>query len=418
MKVDLLAIGTELLLGDIVNGNAAWLGQQLAAAGLDVHGSAAVGDNTARIGAAVRVALDRADALIITGGLGPTQDDLTREALAAVAGAPIARDQGLERALRERFAALQRQVPVANYRQADLPVGAVALPNGNGTAPGLRLVIDGCPVYALPGVPHEMEAMFRASVLPDLLNRAGEPAAIVSRTLRTAGMWESAVSAALGELNDRLDAAGNPTVAFLAGGGQVRVRLTAKAASRDAAEALLAPVEEQARTALGDAVYGADEDTLPGVVHRLLLERGATVSAAESLTGGLLGSLLSETAGASGSYRGAVVAYATDLKADLLGIPAELLAARGAVDPDVAVAMALGVRKRLGSTYGLSLTGVAGPDPQDGVEPGTVYVGVAAPDGTDLRRLRLPGDRPRVRLLAAVAALDALRRYLIREVSG
>jgi len=418
VKVELLAIGTELLLGDIVNGNAAWLGQQLATAGLDVHGSAVVGDNLERIGVAVRSALQRADALVITGGLGPTQDDLSREALAAEAGVRVVRDAGLEGALRERFAALNRRVPEANYRQADLPVGAVALPNGRGTAPGLRLLLDGHPVYALPGVPHEMEAMFTESVLPDLLSRADEPAVIVSRTLRTAGMWESAVSDALSGLVDRLEAPGNPTVAFLAGGGQVRVRLTAKAPDRGAAEALLAPVEAEARSALGAAVYGADVDTLPGVVDRLLRERGATVAAAESLTGGLLGSLLSETPGASDTYRGAVVAYATELKTALLGVPAALLAERGAVDADVAAAMAVGVRQRLGSTYGVALTGVAGPDPQDGVAAGTVYVGWAGPDGAESRQLRLPGDRTRVRLLAAVSALDALRRLLTREAGS
>lgn len=417
MKVELLAVGTELLLGDIVNSNAAWLGQQLAGAGFDVYGSAVVGDNLARIGAAVRAALERADALVITGGLGPTQDDLTREALAAWAGVALVRDPELERALRDRFARLGRRMPEANYRQADVPVGAVPLPNGRGTAPGLRLARAGAPgvVYALPGVPHEMTDMFAAEVLPDLLRRAGQPSAIVSRTLRTVGMWESAVAEALSGLVDELDQTSAATIAFLAGEGQVRVRITAKAPDGARAAEAIAPVEAQVRRLLGDAVYGADQDTLPGVVHRLLLERGATVAAAESLTGGGLGQLLSETPGASATYRGAIVAYLTEVKESLLGVPAGLLAERGPVDPDVATAMAQGVRERLGASYGVALTGVAGPDAADGVAPGTVYVGLSGPAGSRSTALRLPGQREQVRLLAAVSGLDALRRQLVRD---
>lgn len=432
MKVELLAVGTELLLGDIVNSNAAWLGQQLAAAGLDVYGSSVVGDNEARIGTAVRGALDRADALVITGGLGPTQDDLTREALAACAGVGLVRDPDLEQALRTRYAALGRRVPEANYRQADLPEGATALPNPAGTAPGLRMDGVGAGtdpggrpagvVYALPGVPHEMTAMFTATVLPDLLLRAGEPAAIVSRTLHTVGMWESAVAEALAGLVAELDA-GAPatppaTIAFLASSGQVKVRITSKAASPELAAAQIAPVEAEARRLLGAAVYGADADTLPGVVHRLLEERRATVAAAESLTGGGLGELLSETRGASATYRGAIVAYGTDLKASLLGVAPALLTERGTVDPDVAIAMAQGVRSRLDATYGVALTGAAGPETADGAPPGTVFLGLAGPDApARSHRLILPGDRKRVRLYAAVSALDALRRML-REAEG
>jgi nicotinamide-nucleotide amidase len=417
VRVELLAVGTELLLGDIVNGNAAWLGQQLAAAGFDVYGSAVVGDNQARIATAVREALDRADALVITGGLGPTQDDVTREALAAYAGVELVRDPDLERALRERYAALRRRVPEANFRQADLPVGATALPNVRGTAPGLRLdgaggVSGGGVVYALPGVPHEMTEMFTTSVLPDLLRRAGEPAAIVSRTLRTAGMWESAVAEALAELVESLDRTSEATIAFLASGGLVNVRITAKAASREGATAVIGPIEAQARRLLGQAVYGVGSDTLPVVVHRLLIDRGATVAAAESLTGGGLGRLLSETPGASATYRGAVVAYASELKVSLLGVPAGLLAERGAVDGDVAAAMAQGVRARLGATYGVALTGVAGPDRADGVAPGTVFIGLAGPAGNRQHRLQLPGQREQVRQFAGVSALDALRRHL------
>ncbi len=412
MRVELLAVGTELLLGDIVNGNAAWLGQRLAEVGIDVTTSVVVGDNIARIADAVGTALDRADAVVMTGGLGPTQDDLTREAVASAAGVPLERDDFLAGALRRRYAAAGRQIPDMNYRQADLPVGAAPLPNDRGTAPGLRLELLGGIAYALPGVPHEMEHMFAHAVLPDLLRRAGEPAAIVSRAIRTVGMWESAVAEAMAGEVTRLEAAGNPTIAFLAGGGQVRVRITAKAATRAEALELVAPVERAALDALGAAVYGYDEDTLPGVVHRSLLSRGETVAVAESLTGGLLGAILTEVPGASATFRGGVTAYATALKETLLGVPGPLLAEKGPVSAEVAASMAAGVRRALGTTYGLALTGVAGPEEQDGHPVGTVHVGLSTPQGEQTRVLLLPGDRPRIRTYAAVSAIDLLRRHL------
>ncbi|HZG96022.1 MAG TPA: competence/damage-inducible protein A [Mycobacteriales bacterium] len=413
MRVELVAVGTELLLGDIVNGNAAWLGQRLAEAGVDVAHSTVVGDNIERIADVLRLGLSRADAVVVTGGIGPTQDDLTREALAAVAGVPLVRDAGLESALRDRFTALRRDVPEMNYRQADVPEGGTPLPNSKGTAPGMRLVVGAGVVYLMPGVPHEMEAMFAESVLPDLLTRAGEPAVIVNRVLRTAGMWESAVAAALGPLVERLAEQGNPTIAFLASAGQTRVRITAKAATYDDALAMVAPVEQEARAALGSGVYGTDDDTLDAVVIGLLRSRGETVAVAESLTGGLLGGLLTAGRGASDGFAGGVIAYSNDAKAALLGVGDDLLAAEGAVSAAVAAAMAAGVRARLRTTYGVALTGVAGPDGQDGQPVGTVFAGLATPDGVDTTQLRLPGDRARIRQYAAVAAVNLLRLHLV-----
>ncbi len=414
MRVELLAVGTELLLGDIVNGNAAWLGRRLAEAGLDVTTSVVVGDNVTRIGDALRQALTRADAVVLTGGLGPTQDDVTREALAAVAGVPIQRDVAVERLLRAHFESLGRAVPERNYRQADVPEGAVPLPNTRGTAPGLRMELPGGVAYALPGPPHEMEAMFDACVLPDLLERAGEPSVIVSRVLRTAGIWESAVAEALAGLVEELEPAGNPTIAFLASGGQTRVRISAKAATREDALRLLAPVEQAARDRLGENVYGDEHDTLAGVVHARLRQRDATLAVAESLTAGALGAALTDVVGSGVAFRGGVTAYATDLKNSLLGVPSSLLQTLGPVSGEVAVAMAEGVRTRLGATYGLSLTGVAGPDEQDGKPVGLVYAGLAWPGGATVRELHLGGDRPRIRVLATVNALDLLRRHLCR----
>jgi nicotinamide-nucleotide amidase len=414
VRVELLAVGTELLLGDIVNTNAAWLGRQLAAAGLDVTQAAVVGDNVGRIADAMRAGLDRADALVVCGGLGPTQDDVTRDALAEVAGVPLVRDEVIAQGLSDRYAALGRQMPARNLRQADLPAGAVALPNQAGTAPGVRIELPAGVVYLLPGVPHELHRMFTAAVVPDLLARAGEPAVIVSRTLRTVGLWESAVAERLAALHESLEPAGNPTMAYLAGGGQVRVRITAKAADRSAAEQLIAPVEAEARRLLGIAVYGVDDHTLDRVLHELLADLRSTVATGESLSGGLLGAALTEMPGASATYLGGVVAYATDAKRDLLGVSADLLAEEGPVSARTAAAMALGARQRFAATYGLALTGVAGPTDQDGVPAGTVFAAVAGPDGGDTRALQLPGDRERIRALAVVSALDLLRRHLLR----
>jgi nicotinamide-nucleotide amidase len=418
VRVETLAVGTELLLGDIVNGNAAWLGQRLAENGFDVVGGAVVGDNIERIADAIRLALSRSDALLVTGGLGPTQDDLTREALALVAGVGMHRDEATVASLYDRAAQLGRELPERNLRQADVPDGAVPLPNAKGTAPGLRLDLDGGVVYALPGVPFEMQTMVLDQVLPDLAARAGLPSAIVSRTLRTIGLWESAVAEMLSALDERLGSErgsdpGTPTLAYLAGGGEVRVRITVKAGSAAEAQSRIAPIEAEVRVLLGPAVYGADDESIDTVVHQLLRDRGETIAVAESLTGGLLGARLTRIPGSSETFRGGVIAYATGLKHDLLGVAPEVLATDGAVSGPAAAAMATGVQTSLVSSYGLALTGVAGPDPQEGKDPGLVYVGLATPATTVVRELRLPGDRDRVRELAVTASLDLLRRHLV-----
>lgn len=383
---------------------------------MTIETSTVVGDDVDVIATAIRVALERADAVVMTGGLGPTQDDLTREGIAAAAGVELRRDDFLEAELRRRFRAMGRRevrdVPVMNYRQADLPVGAQPLPNGPGTAPGIRMEIGAGVVYAMPGVPFEMNDMFTASVLPDILRRAGQPAVVVHRVLRTAGMWESAVAEALAAEVDRLAPIGNPRIAFLASGGQTRVRITARARDRAEAETLIAPVEAAARAALGAGVYGGEEDSLESVVLGLLRARSATLAVAESITGGLLAGRLTDVPGSSVVFRGGVVSYATDVKASALGVDQALLAAEGAVSANTAAAMAAGVRVRLGADYGLATTGVAGPGELEGKPAGTVHLGLAGPDGTITRSLRLPGDRERVRAFAAVTALDLARRTL------
>ena len=412
MRCEIIGVGAELLLGQIVNTNAAWIGQRLADVGWDCLRHTVVGDNEQRIADAIREALGRADAVILTGGLGPTQDDVTREALAAVAGVRLVRQPELETWLRERFARMSVQrMAEMNLRQADVPEGARTIDNPRGTAPGLIMELDGKPAYAVPGVPREMEGMLEQVVLPDLAARAGEGRAIVSRTLRTVGVGESRLAEQLTPLWEEAGA-GQVTMAYLASPGEVRVRLTAVGATREAALEEIAPVEARIREELGDIVYGTDDDTLETVVGRLLLERGLTLATAESLTGGLLGGRITGVAGSSDYYLGGVVAYATDAKASQLGVDPALLESEGPVSEPVAAAMAAGARKVFGADLGLATTGVAGPTEQSGRRVGTLCLGVADATGTTTRTLTAPGDRTHVRLWACSFALDLARRRL------
>jgi nicotinamide-nucleotide amidase len=405
-----VAVGDELLLGDIVNGNAAWLGERLAAAGAPVVHSAMVGDDVERIATAVRRALADADVVVVTGGLGPTSDDLTRDAVAAVAGVPLERWPDLERGLRERFAAFAYDMPETVLRQADVPRGARSLDNPVGTAPGLRLEVGEQLVFALPGPPHELAAVATGSVLAEVAARSGTVS--LTRTLHCAGAGESSVA----EIVERtLTLPPGVDLAYLAGGAVVRVRLTTVAATEADADALLAPLVGQLVEALGDLVFGRDGDTLPGVVLARLRAAGATVAVAESLTAGLLGAALTELPGSSAVFRGGLQVYATDLKAQLAGVPEAVLAEHGAVSAHTARALAAGVRERLDATWGVGVTGVAGPGEQEGKPAGTVHLAVAGPDGVRSTAVRLPGDRTRVRLLAVTAALDLLRRQLPPE---
>ncbi|GAA0364899.1 CinA family nicotinamide mononucleotide deamidase-related protein [Actinoallomurus spadix] len=405
MRVELLNVGDEILRGDISNGNAGWLGRRLTEAGVEVVRDVVVPDDTETIVAALREALERADAVIVTGGLGGTSDDVTRDALARAAGVALRRDPALEARIRER--AVTRGVPMGEsaLRMADVPEGARRLPNPAGTAPGLRVELHGGVAYAVPGVPEEMRAIVDEQVLPEL---TGTP--VAARVLRTATVWESVVAARLAPV----EALPGVRLAYYPSPGEVRVRITA------AGEERVTEAAAMARDLLGGAVYAEEDLDLDRVVHRLLAARNATVAVAESLTGGLLGAELTGMPGSSATFLGGVVAYATPLKHSLLGVPADLLAAHGAIHPDVAAAMATGVRERLGASYGLAVTGVAGPDPQDGQPVGTVHIGVAEAGGPPVvRSVRLPvagdGERARgpIRRMTVVHALDLLRRHLL-----
>lgn len=395
-----VAVGDELLLGDTVNTNAAWLGGELARAGLQVVHSAAVGDDHARMTVALRRALEDADVVLVTGGLGPTSDDITREAIAAVAAVELDRDPALVTQLTERFAAYGYPMPADVLQQADVPRGGTPLHNPVGSAPGLRVPIGDKVVYALPGPPHELQAVV-APVLDKL--RARTATVLRTRTVHTAGVGEPAVAEAV---ERAVDVPAGVALSYLAGGGIVRVRFTGSD------DEVLAALAERAAAALGDAVWGRDGERLDEVVHRVLAAAGATVAVAESLTGGLMGAALSTMPGSSETFRGSVVVYATDLKETLAGVPGPLLASAGAVSPETAGALAAGARERLGATYGVGATGVAGPSEQEGQPVGTVHLAVSGPGGASVRSLRLPGDRDRVRALTVTAALDLLRKHV------
>jgi nicotinamide-nucleotide amidase len=409
MKAEVVAIGTELLLGQIIDTNSAWIGEQLALAGIDCHRQVKVGDNLGRIVEALRDSLARADAVIICGGLGPTQDDLTRDALAQLMGVELRRDETIAARIAAMFAGRGRQMPANNLRQADVPEGASTIPQQPGTAPGLVCPVGDKVLYAVPGVPYEMQEMVAGTVIPELRRRLGETSAIVSRMLRTWGESESGVAERVAGRVDALDASGNPTIAFLASGIEgIKVRITAKAHDAASACSMLDDEEAQLRAILGDIVFGLDDDSMESVVLRQLGEQGLTLAVAESLTGGLMAARLCSVPGASAHFRGGVVAYAPEVKFSLLGVP------EGPVVTEAAAqAMAEGVRRTLGADVGLATTGVAGPSEEEGVPVGTVFVGLALGGSAESVRLRLPGDRERIRSFSTISAFDLLRRRLL-----
>jgi nicotinamide-nucleotide amidase len=332
--------------------------------------------------------------------------------LADALGTPLERDEEMVGVIEEIFASRGREVPESNRRQAERPKGSVFIRQVLGTAPGLVCPVAGKVVYALPGVPHEMEEMLERAVIPDLRARAGGGGVILSRTLRTWGLTESALADRIADL---VDAQTNPTLAFLAGGIEgIKVRVTAKAPDRAAAGLMLDEQETRLRERLAELVFGVDDDGMEDVVGRLLADQDLSVGVAESLTGGLVGSRLAEVEGATRFFQGSIVSYASRVKFDLLGVP------EGPVVSAVAArAMAEGARRRLEASVGIAVTGVAGPTEQDGQPVGTVFMGVALDSDVEAVEARLPGDRERVRQYATISLLDLLRRRLLaRQARG
>lgn len=409
MRAYLISTGTELLLGQIVNSNARYLAQQLAELGIDLYTQVTVGDNRDRIAEAIAAAREKADLVIINGGLGPTEDDVTREALAQALGLPLKQNQEalavVERFFRERG----RCMPEANLKLALAPENAVVLDNAIGTAPGLFLTHEGITYILLPGPPKEMQLMFQKEVLPRLKEQRGCGEVIKSRVLKVIGLGEPAVEE---KVKDLLGST-NPTLAPTVKLGEVHLRLTAKAQDLSQALELMEPLEKQVRQRLGEYIYGTDEESLEQVVGRMLQERSLTIAVAESCTGGLLAHRLTNVPGSSAYFHFGAVTYANRWKTNLLGVPLGTLAAYGAVSPETAEAMASGVRRFASTDIGVGITGIAGPGGGTDTKPvGLVYMAVAYNDQVTVHQERFLGDRELIKAQAVQTALWLLWKIL------
>ena len=410
MRCSVVAVGTELLLGQIVDTNSSWIGEQLAANGIDSLLQVKVGDNHQRIVDVIRSALVEADAVIMCGGLGPTHDDLTREAIAEVMGVDLVMHDDIAEVIRNIFESRGRRMADNNLQQAMVPVGATVIHQTRGTAPGLMCPVGDKVIYAVPGVPHEMQDMMERAILPDLRARSGDTSVIASRVIRTWGESESGLNERLNPIIAQLEEIGNPTLAFLASGWEgIKVRLTAKGADSKQAHAVLDEWQAKVLEIVGDVVFGFDADNMETVVLNLLREQGLTLGLAESVTGGLVSGRLTAIPGASDVLRGSVVSYASEVKFDLLDVP------RGPVVSEAAaIAMAEGARRVLGADVALSLTGVAGPAEQDGQPVGTLCIAVAMNGrSTVSTTLRMPGQRDQMRQMSVISSLDFLRKQLL-----
>jgi nicotinamide-nucleotide amidase len=406
---ELIAVGSELLRFGRRDGNGDWLQEMLGRLGIEVLGRALVDDDPRRIASQVEAAAARAGLVVLTGGLGPTEDDRTREALAAWTGRPLRRDPDLQRALHARFALYGRTPSPQQQRQADVPEGAIPLDNPVGSAPGLLVARPDVWVVALPGVPAEMRAIADTHLFPRLAARAAG-GALRTRVLHVTGRMESDVDAAVADLYE-----GEGTVVtILAGAGEVHLALRAQGADGVAAGDRLRALEEVLRARLAENVFGADEETLASVTGAALVRAGRTLAVAESCTAGLLAAEVTAVPGSSAWFRGGLVVYADDLKVTLAGVPEALLREHGAVSEPVARALAEGARQRLGADCGLGITGIAGPGGGSAEKPvGLVFVGLATGGGTEVKRLHLPGDRELIRRRTVAIALDLLRRRLV-----
>lgn len=411
MRAVVIGVGDELLSGLVVNTNAAMIGEQLLGIGVPVAWSACIGDDEDAIVGLIRRAASDADVVVVTGGLGPTHDDRTREAIARLLGTDLVRDERIVDSIRERFRAFGREMHESNARQADIPAGATAIENPYGTAPGIRAEIDGSVVFAVPGVPGEARRMLAERIVPELGGRSAT-SVIRSVEVRCVGIPESDLAGVFADLTT-MD---NPAMAFLPGGGEVRLRFVATALTDDDAIAMLVKAEATVRERVGVAAYGTGDDTLESVVAGMLTERRLTVGTAESCTAGLVAGRLGSVVGASAWLRGGLVTYQTDLKTSALGVRADVIDRHGPVSEEVAREMALGAREKLGCDVAVSVTCAAGPDPQDGAPPGRTFLACAGPGETiQVVGLTLPGDREQIRQFATTFAIDLLRRTLLQS---
>jgi len=412
---EIISVGTELLLGEILNSNAQFLAQELAKLGIPHYYQTVVGDNVIRLQRAVAIGCERSRILIFTGGLGPTPDDLTTAALADFFQTPLIERADLLEEITQKFVQRGRPMSPSNRKQALIPDGAEVLPNPTGSAPGIIWQPrPGLVILTFPGVPSEMKVMWQQTAVPFLISQGWGQEIIYSRVLRFWGIGESTLAEKVAEQINLQ----NPTVAPYAGKGEVRLRVSSKARTEAEAMQVIAPVAEQIQQIAGADFYGTDQETLASVVGQHLRQRGQTVAVAESCTGGGLGQFLTEIPGSSAYFRGGVISYDNQIKIDLLGVDAAVLAAQGAVSAPVAEQMAIGACDRLKASWGLSITGIAGPDGGSDEKPvGLVYLGIAAPDGSvESHRYLFGSSRSRemIRWMSLCTVLDLLRRKLIR----
>ena len=410
MRCEVIAVGTELLLGQIVDTNSSYIGEQLALAGIDSHFQTKVGDNADRMRSSIELALSRSDAVILCGGLGPTQDDITRDVIADVMGVELETRQELVDKISAMFSQRGRQMPQNNLLQAKVPAGGQAIPIQPGTAPGLACPVGDKVIYAVPGVPWEMTQMIDGFVLPDLRERAGITSVIASRVLRTWGSSESGLAETLADEIVRLDETGEATIAFLASGIEgLKVRITAKSDSAESAAAVLDAQEGRVRSIIGDdLVFGIDDETMESVVVDLCRAQGLKLGVAESLTGGLIGQRISSHAGVSDVFQGSIVSYATSVKQDILG-----LGDTPAIGEDAARIMAEGAARVLGADCTVAVTGVAGPAEAGGYKPGTVFTATHLNGETETLMVEWPFDRKRTREFTTITVLNQLRKRLL-----
>ena len=419
MTAEIICVGTELLLGDILNTNCHYLAQELAALGIPHYYQTVVGDNVARIHQVLEIAVKRSSILIFTGGLGPTPDDLTTEAIADFFQTPLEERSEVIDDIDHKFAKIGRKMSFSNRKQALLPVGANILPNPTGTAPGMIWQITSYPepitIFTFPGVPSEMHRMWQDTAVPFLKSQGWGQDIIYSKMLRFRGIGESSLAEKVNHLFDLT----NPTVAPYASKGEVRLRVSAKAPSEAEAIALIEPVAHQIREIAGLDYFGTDDESLTSVVGQLLRDRQETLAVAESCTGGGLGAMLTEISGSSDYFCGGIIAYANEVKQSLLQVNSDDLAQFGAVSHPVAQQMAIGVKKALDTSWGISITGIAGPGGGTEDKPvGLIYIGLASPDGTvESFEYRLGNVRGRAlnRHLSACNALDLLRRKILKN---
>lgn len=406
MRCEVVAIGTELLLGQIVDTNSSWIGEHLAMNGIDSLFQTKVGDNHERIVATLKLALSRSDAVICCGGLGPTQDDITRQAIAEVMGVGLEFHAEIADHIRHIFESRGRSMPDNNLSQAEVPVGASVIPDQPGTAPGLICPVGEKVIYAVPGVPYEMHQMMHSAILPDLIERAGLKAVITSRVLRTWGYSESRLAELLGPRIVELDAIGNPTLAFLASGIEgLKVRITAKGDTEEEVNQIIAEEERRVRGILGDTVFGVDEDTIESVILAELKRRGLTLAIAEITSGGIASTRLSARDPEGSVFLGSVIATSKVTRQQVLNVAPDTFGTDAA-----ARTLAQSVRELLNADVGLAITGEH--DLGEVGAAGQTYLGIADKQGVIVERVKLPGDRERVRQFSVISILNALRLRL------